>query len=115
MSNGDELVGVLAGFGNVVKFVPSKHSLRKDINVFQNAKLVVGVHGAGFANMMFCSPNTLIFEIGYTTGMKFPAIYYSMAEALQLKYWVTVGKGDYSGTIEAPLVEISTVLAQIVR
>jgi len=109
LSNGDELVSHLAQYGNVVKFVPTNR-LRVDIEVFQKAKLVIGVHGAGFANLMFCSPETIIVEIGYETGMPFPQIYYLMADALQLDYWVMVGKGGYNTRIVAPLDQIDKIL-----
>ena len=34
----------------------------EQVNLFNNAKSIVGLHGAGFANVTFCKPNTRILE-----------------------------------------------------
>ena len=36
------------------------------IKIFNNAEIIVGLHGAGFANMCFCKPDTKIVEIKST-------------------------------------------------
>ena len=33
------------------------------IKIFNNAEIIIGLHGAGFANMCFCKPGTKIIEI----------------------------------------------------
>lgn len=32
-------------------------------NLFNKAEIIVGLHGAGFTNLCFCEPSTLVFEI----------------------------------------------------
>ncbi len=39
------------------------YSFLDQVNIFNNAKEVVGLHGAGFANIVFCKPNTKILEL----------------------------------------------------
>ena len=39
------------------------YSFLDQVNIFYNAKEVVGLHGAGFANIVFCKPNTKILEL----------------------------------------------------
>ncbi len=41
----------------------SDYSFTEQINLFNNAENVVGLHGAGFANIIFCRPNTKILEL----------------------------------------------------
>ena len=41
----------------------SDHSFSEQINLFNNAENVVGLHGAGFANIIFCKPKTKIIEL----------------------------------------------------
>lgn len=36
---------------------------RDQIKYFKNAKIVIGVHGGGLANILFCKPNTALIEI----------------------------------------------------
>ena len=41
----------------------SKLSFLNQITIFNNAKFIVGPHGAGFANLIFCKKNTKVLEI----------------------------------------------------
>jgi len=41
----------------------SKIDWYKQIYMFNNAKTIIGLHGAGLANLVFCRKNTRIFEI----------------------------------------------------
>ncbi len=38
-------------------------SLENQIKIFQNADSIIGLHGGGFANIVFCKPNTKILEL----------------------------------------------------
>ena len=44
-------------------FKLSKLSFFDQISLFNSAKLILGLHGAGFANVMFCKKNTKVYEI----------------------------------------------------
>jgi capsular polysaccharide biosynthesis protein len=46
----------------------SEYSFSEQINLFYNAEYVVGLHGAGFANIIFCKPNTKIIEFKSLTA-----------------------------------------------
>ena len=43
-------------------------NFRDQVNLFQNAECVVGLHGAGFGNIVFCKPKTKIIELKSTTS-----------------------------------------------
>jgi Glycosyltransferase 61 len=45
------------------EFYLEQLSLGAQIALFNNAKKIVAVHGAGLTNMIFCKPNTTIFEL----------------------------------------------------
>jgi len=45
------------------KYKVGQLSFQKQIHLFKNAKVIVGAHGAAFANLAFCSPKTKIIEI----------------------------------------------------
>ena len=44
--------------------------LRDQVKIFNNAEIIVGLHGAGFANLCFCKPGTKIIELRNTTDSK---------------------------------------------
>ena len=35
----------------------------EQVRLFNNAKLIIGVHGAGFANNLFCKKGSIVLEI----------------------------------------------------
>lgn len=45
------------------KFVKlNEMSFLEQINIFNNAKIIIGLHGAAFANLSFCKPKTRVIE-----------------------------------------------------
>ena len=38
------------------------------VNLFHNASQIIGLHGAGFANLVFCKPNTFVLEFKSITA-----------------------------------------------
>lgn len=48
------------GFSNIVL---SDLNFYDQVNLFNNATHIVGLHGAGFANLVFSKPNTLVLEL----------------------------------------------------
>jgi len=41
----------------------SNHNFKEQVELFKNAKFIVGLHGAGFANIVFAKPKTSVIEI----------------------------------------------------
>jgi len=42
---------------------PSKLSLAQQVDAFSNADIILGPHGAGLTNIMFCNPGTKVIEV----------------------------------------------------
>ena len=67
------------------KFIKlSDYSFKKQIELFFNAKCVIGLHGAGFVNIVFCKKGTKIVELS-TTGKNNPIE--SLAKKNSLNYY----------------------------
>ena len=47
----------------IYKRIKSKLNIFKQIYLFNSAKVILGPHGAGFANLSFCKPKTKVYEI----------------------------------------------------
>lgn len=47
-----------------VQVFPAKEDLKTTLQLFSRAHVVVGVHGAGLQNIIFCKPGTTVVQIG---------------------------------------------------
>ncbi len=61
----------------------SDYSFEKQIKIINSAKIIVGLHGAGFANFCFCEPNTKVIELKSSTSGK---MYENLAFNNKLEY-----------------------------
>ena len=43
----------------------SKYNFKDQISLFSNAKIIISMHGAGLANLIFCKKNTPVIEIAH--------------------------------------------------
>ena len=67
-----------------VTLVPGYYSLRDQIALFKGARVVVGAHGAGLANLAFCSPGTTALEL---VQSNYPNVYMNrIAQGRGLRY-----------------------------
>jgi hypothetical protein len=60
--NEDECMKTLNSLGFKI-IDPSKLSLSQQVDAFSNAEIILGPHGAGLTNIMFCNPGTKVIEI----------------------------------------------------
>ena len=62
ISNEDEIKKYL--LRNNFTFVKlHETNFREQVNLFHNAECIIGLHGAGFVNVVFCKPRTKIIEL----------------------------------------------------
>jgi len=60
--NEDEIFALFEPLG-FVRYELSKMTIEEQISLFQNAEIVVGEHGAGLVNLLFCKPGTVVIEL----------------------------------------------------
>jgi Glycosyltransferase 61 len=60
--NEEECVEVLEQYG-FESYCTETLSLREETELFANAEVVAGVHGAGLANLLFCHPGCVVVEL----------------------------------------------------
>lgn len=100
--------------------VSGRMSVAEQIHAFRGAECVVGVHGAGMANIAFCEPETRIIEIfpEYTVS----SLFWMMASHFDLKYGAIFGTSfdqdialtNQAGSWDAPFVINERALMQTV-
>ena len=81
----------------------------KQVKLFYNAEYVIGLHGGGFANTIFCEPNTQVIELkpknagdslehlAKINNLNYQAISVKAKEIVKSKYI------SQQGSIEIPL------------
>ncbi len=69
----------------------------KQVTYFYNAQIIIGAHGAGFSNMLFCNPNTIILEVSCNKSWYF---FDKISKILKLKYY-KLNKNNLESIINA--------------
>ena len=62
MTNDAEVISRLEKLGAHI-VVPGRQSVAEQISLFDQAAIVVGAHGAGLTNVVFCRPGAVLYEI----------------------------------------------------
>jgi capsular polysaccharide biosynthesis protein len=103
--NEDQVKEILKKNG-YASIVLANLSMLEQINIFKNATNIVGLHGAGFANLPFCPPKTKVLEIKpFTAGV----MYSNIAKVSNLDYDdipvkpMKFDNSDQYGHLEVPL------------
>jgi capsular polysaccharide biosynthesis protein len=99
MTNEDELVNRLAMQG-IEPVIASSMSIQEQISRFHSARLVIGAHGAGLGNIVFCHPKTIMYELipeHWTDSFVGPSINL-FAQLRGMNYWADahVSHGDFA-------------------
>lgn len=81
------LLPILQETGFEIVF-PEELSYREQVKLFAESKVVVGAHGAGFTNLLFCQ-NTSVLELHPATALK--PHYFLLSKGQQLNYHYLVG------------------------
>ena len=67
VTNEDEIVDYLKKEGFSIIRLGDLNFIDQ-VNLFNNASQIIGLHGAGFANLVFCKPNTFVLELKSITA-----------------------------------------------
>jgi capsular polysaccharide biosynthesis protein len=95
LGNQEQTLEVLAAFG-FREFIPDEVSVREQAHVFASAASVAGIHGSGLTNLVFCRPNTNVFE--FFAPQYVHPVYWMISSECRLNYHYLVGKGTRSKT-----------------
>lgn len=69
-------------------------SILEQAQLFHGAELIVGVHGAGLTNLVFCNPQTKVIELLHDEFDQGVTSYAALAEMFSLNYLSYIGKAD---------------------
>ena len=115
IANENEVRGYLLKKG----FIPVKlHDITftEQVGIFNNAECIVGLHGGGFGNIVFCKPGTKVIELRSSSAgpvienlaKKNDLIYHSIiVEAQQIH---KIAYPNQQGSLQIPISSLSKVL-----
>ncbi|MEP6566373.1 MAG: glycosyltransferase family 61 protein, partial [Mesorhizobium sp.] len=83
ISNFDEVEAILHPRGFETVWLEGT-SIEEQVLMFQSAEFVIGAHGAGLTNLLFCEPGTKVIEFMPTVEMR--PFFWLMSEKLALRH-----------------------------
>jgi capsular polysaccharide biosynthesis protein len=89
IENEDEVIDFLKNKGYGIYHLENM-SVHEQVELFSNASIVLGAHGAGFSNIYFCSESTTICEL--FSEYYHDSSYRILSNVLGLKYNYMIGK-----------------------
>ena len=89
--NEAELVGLLKSLSFKIVTL-EKMSVSEQARLFQSAAVVIGPHGAGLTNLVFCEPHTKVLEIIHPEAINL--MYWTIASHRDLDYNYLFAKGN---------------------
>lgn len=81
--NEDELITLLKKFDFEI-IEDKKRTVKEQISIYGNASFIIGPHGASFANIIWCSPQTHLFELFSCNYV--PDYFAYLANVMQMEY-----------------------------
>lgn len=112
LRNENEVIELLRRYG--VYVVDQNLSAAERINLFRHADVVIGPHGRGLADVLFCKPRALLWE--WMPRHHLNVSYNRLAQAAEVDYWGDLFEGDPAP--DAPkqwVVDLDTVARQLAR
>ena len=103
ISNENEIKKLLIEKGfSIIRL--SDHPFNEQIQIFNNASYIIGSHGAGFANLVFCKPGIKVLELRFN---KIDHIFKNLSKSMKLKYNSILGQAKKTVSSQEKDVEIS--------
>jgi capsular polysaccharide biosynthesis protein len=90
MENEEEVMALLEGRG-FQKCLLAGRTIREQVRLFAEAEMIVGMHGSGLSNLVFCAAGTKVLEIFSPVYVN--PCYADLAALCQLSYTFILGQG----------------------
>ncbi|WP_037287228.1 glycosyltransferase family 61 protein [Saccharibacillus sacchari] len=86
--NEEDVIEYLTNMGFQIVYL-ERHSVREQAAIFYNAEVIIGPHGAGLTNLVFCRKQTKVLEL--FSPMYAPIMFWNICENQDLIYHCAVG------------------------
>lgn len=92
--NEDDVFGFLEREYGFRKIFAEDYSTPDKAKLYYDAECIVGPHGGGFTNLLFCSPGCKVVDVFPPSLADFTTYFWVLANANKLEYAYFFGKGD---------------------
>ena len=90
-------------------FRGDNYNQRDTISLFRRARVIIGIHGAGLANAVYCAPGTALLEIALATPRH--RDYMHLAMSLGHTYWlVDIIANSLESAVSLDVTQVAAVL-----
>ena len=87
--NEDSIISILQPNGfDIVD--PGSLSIHEQVELMQNARIVISAHGAALSNLVFAQEHTVVIEL-FSPDYFRTDCYYTLSSSLKLNYWYIAG------------------------
>jgi capsular polysaccharide biosynthesis protein len=90
-------------------------STRDQILLFQSAEFIIGAHGAGLSNLLFCEAGTKVIELSPASEMR--PFFWMISDKLDLVYGLqfcpTVAERDFQSSIIVDVHKLESLLRMV--
>ncbi|HVF96943.1 MAG TPA: glycosyltransferase family 61 protein [Flavisolibacter sp.] len=94
LENEDEVFGFLETEYGFKKIFAEDHTTPEKARLFFDAECIIGPHGGGFTNLLFCSPDCKVVDIFPPSLSDFTTYFWVLANANSLQYAYFFGNGE---------------------
>ena len=110
--NESELIEVLKGYGFDICLLANM-SVAEQVDVFNQAEIVVGAHGAGLSNLVFCQPGTKVLEFFPEKYVRHA--YYDICNqrGLNYHYLLCPSEGNANNAVEGQKLNLTADISAI--
>jgi len=81
------------------------------ILLFQSAEFVIGAHGAGLSNLLFCEPGTKVIEL--MPSVEFRSYFWFISQKLDLVYGLQFCANDYEDDITVDIDKLQALIRMV--
>jgi len=108
--NLEQLEACLSGYGFQTIYLEGMSSVDQ-ILLFQSAEFVIGAHGAGLANLLFCEPGTKIIEL--MPSPEFRSYFWFISQKLDLVYGLQFCANGYDDDMIVDLEKLRRLIGSV--
>ena len=114
ITNEEEVEAILRDRG-FETLMPETLSLRRQVELFAEASVIVSTHGSAFTNILFSPPGLVVLDMVPPSMLHTAYVFWSMSEELDHQYWYLAAADSGTGSVPDTYVPCEKLAATLER